>query len=78
MKQVARFFKLRWRHYTVLMRIDNEDERLALSKDKNELMRLSREGQLVEKPRDNLKSLLVLEFLGMAEDVTYNVRRNNL
>ena len=47
-------------------------ERLALSKDKNEVMRLSQEGQLVEKPRDILKSPLVLEFLGMAEDVTYS------
>jgi len=100
MKQAARFFKLSWTHYTVLMRIDNEDERrfyeieaeregwtvdylkrqyhsslyerLALSKDKNEVMRLSREGQSIEKPRDILKSPLVLEFLGMAEDVTYS------
>ena len=47
-------------------------ERLALSKDKNEVMRLSQEGQVVEKPRDILKNPLVLEFLGMAEDVTYS------
>jgi len=47
-------------------------ERLALSKDKNEVMRLSHEGQVVEKPRDILKNPLVLEFLGMAEDVTYS------
>jgi predicted nuclease of restriction endonuclease-like (RecB) superfamily len=47
-------------------------ERLALSKDKNEVKRLSREGQVVENPRDILKNPLVLEFLGMAEDVTYS------
>jgi predicted nuclease of restriction endonuclease-like (RecB) superfamily len=47
-------------------------ERLALSKDKNEVIRLSREGQIVEKPRDILKNPLVLEFLGMAEAVTYS------
>ena len=47
-------------------------ERLALSKDKNEVLRLSKEGQLVEKPRDILKNPLVLEFLGMAEDATYS------
>ena len=100
MKQAAQFFKLGWTHYTVLMRIENDDERrfyeieaerenwtvvnlkrqyhsslyerLALSKDKNEVMRLSKEGQLVEKTRDILKNPLVLEFLGMAEDVTYS------
>ena len=47
-------------------------ERLALSKDKKEVMRLSREGQTVEKPRDILKDPLVLEFLGMAEDSSYS------
>ena len=47
-------------------------ERLALSKDKNEVMRLSLEGQVVEKPQDIIKSPLVLEFLGMAEDATYS------
>lgn len=47
-------------------------ERLALSKDKDEIMRLAREGQTVEKSKDILKSPLVLEFLGMAEDMTYS------
>ncbi|MCL2441306.1 MAG: PDDEXK nuclease domain-containing protein, partial [Treponema sp.] len=100
MQQAAQFFKLGWSHYTLLMRIENEDERhfyeieaeregwsfrhlkrqyhsslyerLALSKDKNEVKRLSREGQVVEKPQDILKNPLVLEFLGMAEDATYS------
>jgi predicted nuclease of restriction endonuclease-like (RecB) superfamily len=47
-------------------------ERLALSRDKNEVMRLSREGQVIEKPQDILKNPLVLEFLGMAEDAAYS------
>jgi len=47
-------------------------ERLALSKNKDEVMRLAREGQTVEKPEDILKSPLVLEFLGMAEDSAYS------
>ncbi|GHV19002.1 hypothetical protein FACS18949_07370 [Clostridia bacterium] len=47
-------------------------ERLALSRDKDEVMRLSREGQTVEKPTDVLKDPLVLEFLNMAEDAAYS------
>jgi predicted nuclease of restriction endonuclease-like (RecB) superfamily len=47
-------------------------ERLALSRDKVEVMRLAKEGQTIEKPRDILKNPLVLEFLNMAEDSTYS------
>ena len=47
-------------------------ERLALSKDKEGVMRLAREGQTVERSKDILKSPLVLEFLGLAEDTTYS------
>ena len=47
-------------------------ERLALSRDKAKVMRLANEGHIVEKPRDILKSPLVLEFLGMAEDAAYS------
>jgi len=47
-------------------------ERLALSRDKDKVMRLAKEGQTVEKPHDILKKTLVLEFLNMAEDVTYS------
>ncbi|MCL2282066.1 MAG: PDDEXK nuclease domain-containing protein [Fibromonadales bacterium] len=47
-------------------------ERLALSRDKNEVMRLAKEGQIIEKPRDMLKNPLVLEFLNMAEDSAYS------
>ena len=46
-------------------------ERLALSKDKEEVLRLSREGHTVEKPQDLLKNPLALEFLGMDEVTAY-------
>ncbi|MDR0835412.1 MAG: PDDEXK nuclease domain-containing protein [Tannerella sp.] len=47
-------------------------ERLALSRDKDEVMRLSNEGHTVEKLRDVLKSPLVLDFLDMEENSAYN------
>ena len=47
-------------------------ERLALSRDKTEVMRLANEGHTVEKPHDLLKSPLILEFLGMEEDAAYS------
>jgi predicted nuclease of restriction endonuclease-like (RecB) superfamily len=47
-------------------------ERLALSRNKDDVMRLANEGQTIDKPRDMLKNPLVLEFLGMAEDSSYS------
>ena len=44
-------------------------ERLALSRDKDEVMRLAKEGQTVEKPSDVIKSPLTLEFLGLQPDL---------
>lgn len=41
-------FDLSWSHYLILMRIENHYERLVLSRNKEELMRLSKEGQTVE------------------------------
>lgn len=41
-------FDLSWSYYLILMRIENHDERLVLSRNKEELMRLSKEGQTVE------------------------------
>lgn len=46
-------------------------ERLALSRDKDEVMRLAKEGQTIEKPTDIIKDPLTLEFLGLKPDVTY-------
>jgi len=47
-------------------------ERLALSRDKDAVMRLAKEGQTIEKPQDMLKNPLVLEFTGMNERVEYS------
>lgn len=46
-------------------------ERLALSRDKDEVMRLAREGQTVEKPSDIIKNPITLEFLGLKPDAAY-------
>ena len=42
-------------------------ERLALSRDKDGIRKLAKEGQLVAQPQDILKEPLVLEFLGLDE-----------
>ncbi len=47
-------------------------ERLALSRNKDEVMRLSKEGQVIEKSDDILKNPLTLEFLGLEEHVSYS------
>ena len=46
-------------------------ERLALSRDKDEVMRLAQEGQTVEKPSDIIKNPVTLEFLGLKPDAAY-------
>jgi len=46
-------------------------ERLALSRDKAEVMRLAKEGQKVERPRDILKPV-VLDFLGIESGASYS------
>ena len=47
-------------------------ERLALSRDKDAVMRLAKEGQTIEKPKDLLKNPLTLEFLGLADKAVYD------
>ena len=47
-------------------------ERLALSRDKSEIRRLSSEGQVVEKASDLVKNPLVLEFLDLEERPAYS------
>ena len=47
-------------------------ERLALSRNKDEVMRLAKEGQTVEKASDVIKNPLTLEFLGLKPDATYS------
>jgi len=46
-------------------------ERLALSRNKKEVIRLANEGQTVEKPTDILKNPVTLEFLGLEEKAVY-------
>lgn len=50
-------------------------ERLALSRDKDEVMRLAREGQTVEKPSDIIKNPITLEFLGLKPNAAYTESR---
>jgi len=47
-------------------------ERLALSRDKDAVMKLATDGQKVENPKDILKNPLSLEFLGLDERATYS------
>lgn len=47
-------------------------ERLALSRNKDEVMRLAREGQTIEKPSDIIKDPLTLEFLGLRPEAAYS------
>ena len=47
-------------------------ERLALSRNKDEVLRLASEGQRITQSRDMMKNPLVLEFLGMDEKAQYS------
>ena len=47
-------------------------ERLALSRNKDEVIRLGQEGQTISKPDDILKNPLTLEFLGLKSDAVYS------
>ena len=47
-------------------------ERLLLSSDKDEVMQLAKEGQVIAKPEDVVKDPYVLEFLGIPEKADYS------
>ena len=47
-------------------------ERLALSRNKEEVKKLSLEGQVVEKPGDIIKNPYILEFTGLEEHKSYS------
>ncbi len=47
-------------------------ERLALSRNKEQVKELSTKGQVIEKPEDIFKEPYVLEFLGLSESSTYS------
>jgi predicted nuclease of restriction endonuclease-like (RecB) superfamily len=47
-------------------------ERLALSRDTQQIRQLASKGQLVQRPLDVLKDPYILEFLALKEDVSYS------
>jgi predicted nuclease of restriction endonuclease-like (RecB) superfamily len=47
-------------------------ERLVLSRDKKEIRKLSKKGQVIEKPKDTVKDPYILEFLGLPEEKKYS------
>ena len=47
-------------------------KRLALSRNKDEVMRLAKEGQSIGKPSDIIKNPITLEFLGLKPDAVYS------
>ena len=65
--------KLSWSHYVELRRQMKSMlfQRLVLSKEKTEVIRLSTEGQVVEKAEDILKDPYVFEFVGLPELPVY-------
>jgi len=46
-------------------------QRLALSKDKQGILELSKRGQIIEKPEDAIKDPFVIEFTGLPENSRY-------
>lgn len=47
-------------------------ERIVLSHNKNEVLRLAEVGQVIEKPSDIIKNPIALEFLGLKPDSSYS------
>lgn len=47
-------------------------QRLALSRDKEQVLELSYKGQIIEQPKDLIKDPYILEFLGLEEDPNYS------
>lgn len=47
-------------------------QRLVLSRDKKGIKKLSKKGQLLERPEDTVKDPYVLEFLGLPENTKYS------
>jgi len=47
-------------------------ERLALSRDTEQVRQLANQGQIIESPRDAVKDPYVLEFLGFKEETIYS------
>lgn len=50
-------------------------ERLSLSRNKEEILELSRVGQIIEQPKDMFKKLAVLEFLNLPMEDVYTEKK---
>ncbi len=46
--------------------------RLALSRNKEEVLKLSEKGQILESPKDLIKDPYILEFIGLPENTSYS------
>lgn len=47
-------------------------ERIALSSDRDKVVRMAKEGEIIEKPADIIKNPVTLEFLGLKPDTAYS------
>ena len=47
-------------------------ERIALSQDKDKVLSMAEEGQIIEQPSDIIKNPIALEFLGLKPDSSYS------
>ena len=47
-------------------------ERIALSSDRDKVVRMAKEGEIIEKPTDIIKNPVTLEFLGLKPDAAYS------
>ena len=47
-------------------------ERIALSSDRDKVIRMAKEGEIIEKPADIIKNPVTLEFLGLKPDAAYS------
>lgn len=47
-------------------------ERIALSQDKDKVLSIAEEGQIIEQPSDIIKNPIALEFLGLKSDSSYS------
>lgn len=47
-------------------------ERIALSSDSDKVVRMAKEGEIIEKPADIIKNPVTLEFLGLKPDAAYS------
>lgn len=47
-------------------------ERIALSSDKEKVIRMAKEGEIIEKPSDIIQNPVTLEFLGLKQETAYS------